>query len=363
MYRGYYNLRSADDEVTLTEYQINEIIKCSTDVEYFLRNYCYVHTRDNGMQLFPLRPRQQEELPVLNNEKMIKSDWYRQSGYTTLVMAYLLWKVLFTPNLACLYMIPKKELAYENFHEKVRLVYISLPFWMQRGVKEWTKQGIKLDNGSIFYARAASADNAMGIGWDYIFIDEFGWIKDKAMMEIVNSLFPCINASKKAHLILAQSHRFGRQTPANLLFWKNTTLPFYVSEFTWDQDERLDEKWAETEKSRIGYKNFEHQYCGKIQTSDPSIIEPPEQFGQWTVWKEGMLPNVKEYEKARYICTIVRFSRITGLPVGAPYTQILTADDNGMFYGLETHDGIFEKVVAWMPAPEIPGVLKDLYGV
>jgi len=361
MYRGIYNLRSADDNIILTAEQLEESIKCSKDPVYFFRNYCYIHNARQGLHLFQPRPRQLAEIPVLSSEKMVKSDWYRQSGYTTLVLALMLWKAMFTANTACLYMIPKKELAYENFNEKVRQMYLALPEWLQTGVKEWTHERIRLANGSIFCAKAASADNAAGIGWDYIFIDEFGWIKDKAMMEIVNRLFPVAWSSKKQHLILGQSHRFGRQTPANLLFWQNNTLPFHVSEFTWDQDERLDAKWAEAERLRIGDRNFEKQYCGKIEMKDdPDGL--PEQFGRWTVWAEGKFPDVKERSGGRYICTVAMFSRSTGLPVGTPHIDVLAADGNGVFHGLFSDDGTYEKVVAWMPAPEIPGEVREIYG-
>ena len=358
MYRGIQCLRSADDDdIRPTPAQEEEIRKCKESPEYFFRNYCYIHNAEQGRISFQPRPRQVAELPVLSGEKLVKSDWYRQSGYTTLVMAFMLWKAMFTPWTSCLYMVPKKALAYENFDEMVRKMYLGLPLWLQTGIKEWTEKGIQFANGSIYYARAASTKNALGIGWDYIFIDEFGWIKDKAMLEIVNTVFPGFHYSKSEHLILGQSHRFGRQTPANLMFWKNTAMPFHVSEFTWDQDERLDKKWADDMVMRIGKARFDREYGGVIKLSDQGF-EPPERFGQWTFWKEGLHPNVKEQQSDRYLCAVVAIHRATGLPVCQPFQEVLTVDGNGIFHGLMSNGDVYQKVVAWMPLPELPDCLR-----
>lgn len=360
MYRGIWCLRSKDDIVVPTPEQADEIDRCAKDAEYFLRNYCYINTKDNGMQPFPLTPRQTRELPVLESEKMVKSDWYRQSGYTTLVLAFMLWKALFRENTLCLYMAPKKALAYGNF-SILRQMYLALPLWMQKGVIAFTKRGIRLDNGSWLVARPASAGNARGVGWDYVFIDEFGWIKDKAMVELAATLIPCFECSCRKHLILSHSHRFGRQTPANLLFWANTRLPFHVSEFTWDQDERLDEKWAETMRLRIGEKRFRQFYCGVIER--PVQATEQERFGRWTVWEEGKRPDMDACACGRYLCAIVPFGRKSGVPSGAPYTQVLSVDGNGVFQGLKSDGATVEKVIAWMPEPAIPGNALKRFGL
>lgn len=360
MYRGIYNLRSVKDEVILNEFQTAELDKCRNDPEYFLRNYCYIHSKDAGMVLFNLRPKQVEALSDLKTERMIKSDWYRQSGYTTLGLLFMLWKALFFPKTICLYMVPKKELASGNFSTIVREAYIALPFWMQQGVKVWKKNALVLANGSLIYARAASADNARGIGWDYIFIDEFGWIKDKAMVEIVNTLFVSVKDSVRTHLILAQCHRFGRQTPANLLFWENTTLQFHESVLTWDMDDQHDAAWAQKMRQMIGYARFDRDYCGTIFKSDSDDSDQTERFGKWTIWKEGRYPAVKEYQKGRYLCTVVALYFDTGLPACEPFCEVLTVDDNGHFCGLRADTVSYQKVLAWMPLPDIPKKIMEL---
>lgn len=359
MYRRNENLRSAKDTVELCDSQVKELEKCAADPEYFLRNYWYISTKDFGYQHFPMRPKQAELLSVLANEKMIKGDWYRQSGFTTLVLGYMVWKILFSHNFACLYMTPKKALAYGYMNDIVREKYQLLPFWMQRGVKIWTKSLIILDNGSRLAARAASADNARGMRWDFIFIDEFGWIKDKAMLAIVALLLPTVEASTRTRLVLGQSHRFGRQTTANLMFWQNTSMQFHVSELSWDQDTQHDEKWAARQRLCIGEKQFAREYCGVIESDVPGK-QYTERFGKWTVCRDGNRSPVGEHSKGRYICAIVAFGRKSGVPVSKPYTQVLVVNHKGEFVGLKSDSYMEERVMAWMPEPDIPSSIKKL---
>ena len=151
-YRGYHNLRSAKEEIELTEFQQYELDKCKASAEYFIRNYCYIDTKDNGKQLFDLRPRQAQLLQELDNNRFIKGDWYRQSGFTTTCLAYLMWKMIFTDNpLLILYMHDTNDECKGGF-TKFREMYINLPYWMQPGVRAWSNTNVELRNRSRIMA-------------------------------------------------------------------------------------------------------------------------------------------------------------------------------------------------------------------
>ena len=65
MYRGIWNLRSVDDDIILTDEQRNEIDRCSKDAVYFMRHYCYISTKEQGLSLFSLYPREVTEIEIL----------------------------------------------------------------------------------------------------------------------------------------------------------------------------------------------------------------------------------------------------------------------------------------------------------
>lgn len=361
MYRGIWNLRSVDDDIILTDEQRNEIDRCSKDAVYFMQRYCYISTKEQGLSLFPLYPREVTEIETLNTEKMIKGDWYRQAGYTTLVMVYMLWKALFNPNTRCLYVTPKKALARELFNEKIRQVYLSLPLWMQCGVKMFSYNCIILGNNSALHSRAATYDNVDPSGgpWDYIFIDNFGWLRDMDMIKIANGLFPVAVESKRMHIILGASHKFGRQSPANLLFWSNNKFPFVTSEFMLHQDDRHDNEWAQNELLRVGRKHFQHMYEGYI--SKDAVHTEIQSTDKWNDCENGRMPSPYDSTTRRFLCMIVKFRYDTGLPDTSPYSKVLTIDNNGQFNDLVSDSISYEKIIAWMPEPAFPMKIMARY--
>ena len=263
-YRGNDQLRPATEEISLLPWQQEEIMKCADDPEYFIRNYCYIHTKDAGMQLFNLRPRQVQELKNMQEHRFIKGDWYRQSGYSTTVLAYMLWDTIFseTPHFN-VYMGEKEDRAKEEFY-KVKQMYINLPYWMQPGVKHWTNEAICMTDGRRFIATVPSPDTVRGFSPYILFVDDFGLYTDNRALNLVQSVFPTIMSGNSMHLITGSSHKFGNQTPFNLTFWKNSEKHFFVSENTWDTDTQHDEEWARAERQKIGDFKFERFYCGKI---------------------------------------------------------------------------------------------------
>jgi hypothetical protein len=280
-YRGNDHLRPATEEISLLPWQQEEIMKCADDPEYFIRNYCYIHTKDAGMQLFNLRPRQAQELKNMQEHRFIKGDWYRQSGYSTTVLAYMLWDTIFseTPHFN-VYMGEKEDRAKEEFY-KVKQMYLNLPYWMQPGVKHWTNEAICMADGRRFIATVPSPDTVRGFSPYILFVDDFGLYTDNRALNLVQSVFPTIMSGNSRHLITGSSHKFGNQTPFNLTFWKNSEKHFFVSENTWDTDTQHDEEWARAERQKIGDFKFERFYCGKIVQDvmdQPEKEEPPKIF-------------------------------------------------------------------------------------
>lgn len=349
-YRRIENLVADGEQVDLTYMPQNreEIEKCRQDVEYFLRNYFYINTREFGYHLFQLRPRQVEELAALQEHRFIKGDWYRQAGFTTLVLAFMLWRCIFYPGTTCLYMDPKNKGAQGYFRSIVRMGYIMLPAWMQVGVKEWSNRRIVFSNGSEFHARPEHADNVGGVGWDYLFLDDFGWITDNALTGFVQVVFPGYKSSAKRHLILGEAYRFGRCSLAQLMFWNNCDIPFHDSTHLWKDDPRLTEEWAKGQRIKIGEACFRKYYEGTIYTS---------------VWDEGTnrTGNAAKWVPVSVRCpetstpVLVTIRRDTEDPETKRETSIAAFhryDDGSSCWTDEAGEYEIKGIVAWAPRPE-----------
>ncbi len=282
-YRGIYNLRSAKEEIELNEWQQSEMETCKASAEYFIRNYCYINTKDNGKQLFDLRPRQAQLLQELDANRLIKGDWYRQSGFTYTCLAYFLWKIVFTDNpIFILYMNTKNARCKEEMY-KFRDMYLNLPYWMQPGARKWSDTDIEVRNRSRIRALPVTESNGRALSPDYLMIDDFGFLSDRFAMHCAQTFIPVFLSAARMRLIIGHAHKFGKQTPFNLMFWKNNEKHFYVTENSWDTDTQHDAAWADAERVKIGDFEFERRYVGTIvqDVMDSGKKDEPEPLPYW----------------------------------------------------------------------------------
>jgi hypothetical protein len=61
-------------------WQLEEIRKCVNDPIYFIKNYVYINTKDQGMQLFKLWDFQEEAIKTFHEHRFSIAKWNRQSG-------------------------------------------------------------------------------------------------------------------------------------------------------------------------------------------------------------------------------------------------------------------------------------------
>jgi len=273
-YRGITELRSAKEEIELVDWQIDIIKKCRDNPEYFIFNYVYTLTKENEMKLMESRPRQLAEISVLQSERFIKADWYRQSGFTTIVLAYFLWKAIFTPNLIMTYCARKRAYAQEMFDIHIRKAIQCLPYWLQPGVKTWTEHTVTFKNGSAITARPAERLSIGGYASDYLFIDEFGWLTDNKMLELTQTELVCAKNSAKRHVIIGNAQIFGAQSEANTLYWKNCDIPFHYSLNLWKANTDEEKAFEKEMRLRLGDRNFEKEYVGITPGNGTNEREP-----------------------------------------------------------------------------------------
>ena len=94
-FNGIHNLRDANESVTLKPWQIQELKKCAKNPIYFIRNYVYINTKDNGMCLMKTYPFQDEAIRRFLKYRFNINRWSRQVGKSTVVRAYILWYAMF----------------------------------------------------------------------------------------------------------------------------------------------------------------------------------------------------------------------------------------------------------------------------
>ncbi len=85
-------------QLSLTEDQIREYIKCAKDPVYFIEHYVKIITLDKGFVQISLYPFQKQAVQDINDNRRVIVKAGRQVGKTTMVVGYILWYILFNED-------------------------------------------------------------------------------------------------------------------------------------------------------------------------------------------------------------------------------------------------------------------------
>ena len=298
-FQGVRGLRNEGVEIELTLEQVSEIAKCSVDSNYFINNYCHIVTLDEGKQLFRTRPYQDIMLDIMDENTRAIFKLPRQSGKSAIVAAFLVWEIVFKDYHSCS-ILANKEKSAKNILKKVKLLYKTLPMWMQQGVIGWSKLSIELENASYIEASATSASGTRSDSINTLVIDECAWIPKNIWDEFYSSIYPTVSSSKKSKIIMVS-------TPRGM----NHFYKF----------------WHDAE---IGKNTFAHFEIGPDQV--PAYAA--EGFKEQTIAELGMQKWMQEYE--------CQFLGSSGTLISSYHLQNTLCMDDPMEVRFDDHFRIFE---------------------
>ena len=268
-YRDNPLLKKAGVDVTWTQEQIDEYIKCKNDAIYFAKNYVKIVNVDEGLINFRMWPFQEEMLALFQSNRFVITKCPRQVGKTTTTVAYLLHATIFEDNQNCAVLANKGSLA-RDILAKYQLAYENLPHWLQQGVVTWNKGNVELENGSKIIAASTSSSAIRGGSFNIVFLDEFAFVPNNIANEFFNSVYPVISSGKKTKIIIVST-----PNGMNLFYklWmdaqnkKNNYIPF---EIHWSHVPGRDQAWREetirNTSERQFAQEFETEFLGSTNT-------------------------------------------------------------------------------------------------
>lgn len=160
-YNGNQLLKKAGVHYEFAEYEISELMKCAGDIKYFVKTYCKIVSLDEGIINFNTFPFQDEMIDAFLENRFIVNLLSRQNGKTTIVAAYLLYKIIFSKNINVAILANKSAAAVEVL-DRIKLMYENLPWFLQVGVVTWNKRYIELGNGSQVFAASTTSSSIRG---------------------------------------------------------------------------------------------------------------------------------------------------------------------------------------------------------
>ena len=268
-YLGNPNLKKANVPVEFTKEQIQEYQKCMDDPIYFIQEYMKIVSLDEGLVPFKMYDFQKHMVQTFHDNRFTICKLPRQSGKSTIIIAYLLHYVLFNPNVNVAILANKSSTA-RDILGRLQLGYEHLPKWLQQGVISWNKGSLDLENGSSILAASTSASAIRGGSYNIIFLDEFAYVPSTLAEEFFSSVYPTISSGKSTKVMIVSTPHGMNQF---YKLWtdaesgKNDYIPIEVH---WSEVPGRDDVWKEetirnTSQSQFN-SEFECEFLGSIDT-------------------------------------------------------------------------------------------------
>jgi len=299
-YLGNSNLKKVGVDISFTEEQAQEFIKCAHDPVYFIKTYVKIVNVDLGLIPFNMWDFQEEMVRDFHANRFSICKMPRQVGKTTTTVGYMLWCVLFQEEYNIAILANKGQLAQEIL-SRIQKAYEYLPLWLQQGIITWNKRNIELENGSKIYAYATSAAGVRGGTYNLIFLDEFAFVPKNMADEFFTSTYPVISSGQTSKVIIVS-------TPCGLnhfyKMWVDATEKrslYKPIEIHWSQVPGRDAKWKEETIRNTSEEQFRQEFETEFIGSSATLItgaklrslaffDPPWQEENLDIYEQPM-PN------------------------------------------------------------------------
>lgn len=331
-YLGNPNLKKANVSQEFTPDQVAEVIKCSEDPVYFIKNYIMIVSLDKGLIPFDMYYFQEEMVQKFHDNRFNIAKLPRQSGKSTIVTSYLLWYVLFNANVNVAILANKAATAREML-QRLQLSYENLPKWLQQGILQWNRGSLELENGSKILAASTSASAVRGMSFNVIFLDEFAFVPNHVADQFFSSVYPTISSGKSTKVIIIS-------TPHGMnMFYKlwhdaeRKANEYIPTEVHWSEVPGRDAAWKEQTIKNTSEQQFRVEFECEFLGSVDTLISPSKLrtmvYGDPIAEKNGLSMYEKAEEGHTYVITADVARGVSG-----DYSAFLVIDTTTIPYRL-----------------------------
>jgi hypothetical protein len=160
-YRNNPKLKSNLCNPIYTDLQLLEWIKCSRDPIYFMTKHVWIISLDEGMIKFKLWDYQKDIINTYKNNRFCITMQSRQSGKSITAAGYILWFSIFQQDKFVAVLANKAAQAREIV-QRIALMYESLPWFLQPGVKIYNKGSHEYSNNTRIESAASTNGSIRG---------------------------------------------------------------------------------------------------------------------------------------------------------------------------------------------------------
>ena len=188
----------------MTDDEINEYIRCKLDIHYFAEKYCRIKTEDGSVQNIKLRDYQKGILDLYTKNRFSILCGSRQIGKTINAAITMLHFITFNNDKNIMIVANIRSTTIEII-DKIKNIYVQLPFFLKVGIKNWNQQSIIFENGCRIKSSARSKTPAIGYTIDFLYLDEFAHIPANIIEPYYTAAFPTVSAIENSKIVITST--------------------------------------------------------------------------------------------------------------------------------------------------------------
>ena len=337
-YLGNNLIKRAGIEQQYTEDEFKEYLKCSKEPVHFIENYCQIISLDEGLVKFKLRGYQGNLIEHYDENRFNVVLASRQSGKSITSCAYLLWYLLFHPEVTVAVLANKGAIAREMISRIVTMLE-SVPFFLQPGVKILNKGNIEFANDSKVVAAATSSSSIRGLSINLLYLDEFAFVENAE--EFYTSTYPVVTSGKQSKVIITST----ANGVGNMFYKIYESAIQKQSEYkhfliNWFDVPGRDEEWKKQTIANTSETQFEQEYGNSFLGTGTTLINSNTLLGMRSIDPDWNRDNINIYDRPveghEYVCTVdvsqgrgIDYSTFSIFDVSVqPFKQVATYRDN-----------------------------------
>jgi hypothetical protein len=246
LHQGMRGTRKANLSFSFTNLEMLEYIKCYNDPIYFIEQYCKMQTPD-GIRPIALYESQKESIRIYQEHKCIIYLSAIQSGTDLVSSLLFLHQMTFIDDFSVICNAYKSHNNL-NIIKNIQISYVLLPFFLKRGLINFSMTNITFDNGS-FISAASKEYSAPSVRY----MTDFSHFANQE--ELFVSIYPVVCARQSDKLIIAS-------VPNGDNFFKTLvdSSKFTIQRIKWNDIPGRGELWKEEQIRMIGKKRFDQDY-------------------------------------------------------------------------------------------------------
>lgn len=197
-------LRKADLPFKYSEEELDIIDAVIEDKEFFCENFGKLKDGDKGWTNIKLRDYQKNLLKRYDTEKWNLIMFPRQSGKTTTTILEIVHYAI-TNYDKDIVVIAQSDKVINEILSKLKEAFQALPIFLSPGFISFNKKGFTLDNGCRLTIGIASESVVQGYSLDFLYIDEFAYIKPSMVKKFWENIYPTLINNPKSKCIITST--------------------------------------------------------------------------------------------------------------------------------------------------------------